>query len=452
MRRVGRRATRHGNRLRVSFRVTGLKGPDNKSIHARTMYFPLGTPQRVMDRAVDERIKTLTQRYRAAGGQRMGFAADVERYLQLPQVRKLATFEERTNQVRTLADHFANRDRLTVNKQELETLLGRWQRERDWEPGTFNKWLTAAKSFYNELDDPDGRNPNPARKIDYQQEPDPMPRAIDYAVIARVLLRLGPSATGRNRISFNAEREARRLTALGHSNTAIASELGVSEAAIRKMLARNPQTQARETERARLALRLMAFTGLRQGQVMMLRADQFDCEKARVWVTQSGKGDRSFWKPLDPMGVQALQAFADAQAWGRFDNANARRMWRAACKAEGLMEPLPRPYDLRHSYLTEALIACGSLEALQTLSGHSGTRTLRRYTKAAEDAIARNAADALGLRWATLLDTESEKKTATQSTMAAAAAGPSGLSSDGVVSLKQPAPKPALRLVVNHSR
>ena len=168
--------------------------------------------------------------------------------------------------------------------------------------------------------------------------------------------------------------------------------------------------------------------------------------QSRVWVTQSGKGDRSFWKPLDAFGLEALQAFADARAWGHstMPTPDGNGLPLAALKGCGCRS---RPYDLRHSYLTEALIAGGSLEALQTLSGHASTRTLRRYTKAGEDTIARNVVNALGVRLATQLRApEPETATAAEPLPVAAAVG---LSSEAVVS-SQLIARSTLRLVVNH--
>jgi hypothetical protein len=193
------------------------------------------------------------------GGQRAGLATDAEAYLLLPHIAKLATFQERAMQIRTFANHFGDRDRLTITKQELERLLGQWQKENNWKAGTFNNWVTCLKSFYSSLEDPEGRSPNYARKIEYSPLPEAMPRNVDYRVLARVLARLTPSEDRRSRIGFNDDQEARRLAAEGVPNTQIAQKLGVSETAIRKLLARPALRQSREAERRRLALRLMAF-------------------------------------------------------------------------------------------------------------------------------------------------------------------------------------------------
>jgi integrase len=391
-RKAGWKAKREGNRLRVTFRVPGTKlGP-------QTMRFPLGTGNWEINAHIRKQIEKLQWQHGVSAGGT--FASDLECYLLLPRVQGLATRAEQGMHLRTLSQLVGHMNRLAISKRQWELILGGMQRDRKWEPATFNKWLSTIKSLYRALDDPNETLPNPVGKIEYQQEPDPLPRALDLDVADRILARLEQPSPTRNRISFSAEQRARAMAAEGVSNVAIAGELGVSETAIRKMLARTPQEKARESERARLALRVIAAIGLRQGQVMKLRPEHFEPQNKRVFVTQSGKGDRSFWKPLDMSGLAAMQAFADASAWGKFDLPNSRRLWKSACKAEGLREPLPRPYDLRHSYMTEMLLACGSLEALQTISGHAGTRTLRRYTKAAEDEIARRAADAFGERLA----------------------------------------------------
>ena len=119
------------------------------------------------------------------------FASDVERYLKLPGVRRLSTFTQRSNHLALFVERFGRRNRLTITKQELETALGDWQTERKWTPGTFNKYVTAIKHFYNELDDPDGRLVNPSRKIERQAEPEPLPRALSYEQVHQIFDEMG---------------------------------------------------------------------------------------------------------------------------------------------------------------------------------------------------------------------------------------------------------------------
>lgn len=382
---------------RAVFRVKGYAKP-------QTLTFAKGTGNREIYEAVDKRAGELKAQLRTAGATadgRTGFTADVDRYLALPGVADMPTRSERETHLRTLADRFFHhRNRLDITKQEIETALATLQKERGWEASTFNKWLTALKCFYNRLEDPNAAQPNPARKIHKQREPEAMPRAVDYAVIVRVLERLKPTAQGK--IDYRAEHEARRLLAEGGAKTHVAARLGVSEAAIRKLAARPRRERPASAEVERLALRGIAFTGLRHSQIKKLRPEHFDSAHSRVWVTASkkGGGDASFWKPLEPLGVAVLREwFALSPRGSSFDNHNARRQWRAACKAEGLTT-IPRPYDLRHSYLTEAYLACRSLSALKAHSGHRRNETLERYTKAAEDTVARTVADGLGARLA----------------------------------------------------
>ncbi len=47
-----------------------------------------------------------------------------------------------------------------------------------------------------------------------------------------------------------------------------------------------------------------------------------------------------------------------------------------------------RPYDLRHSYLTEVYLATGDLGAVQAIGGHRQQRTVQRYTGAAVNPLA----------------------------------------------------------------
>lgn len=359
--------------LRVFFRVKGYP-------NAKSMRFKRGTPKGKIDEAVEGRIRELKDALRAAGGGAVGtFAADVERYMRLPGVRRLRTHNERKNQLALFTTRFGTRNRLTITKQELETALGDWQTANEWSAGTFNKYVTAIKHFYNGLDDPDGRLPNPARRIDRQAEPDPLPRALTYEKIHELFDAMGR----RDAVPPEADAEIRRLFAVGLTRLAIAQRVGFSKETVGKVLKRPAASADADASLAEVRLRVIAFTGMRHGQVARLEPENYDRDARRVLVP-SAKGNRSFWKPLDELGVDAMDRFVSANAWGPFDRKSLHRAFKTALKRLGLPQTI-RPYDLRHSYLTAAYEASGDILAVKTLSGHTQLRTLERYTKGATD-------------------------------------------------------------------
>lgn len=260
------------------------------------------TPLVGSDRKVRERIEALKLRGRVEGETlKGGFAADVERYLKLAKVRQLATFEQRKRQLEKFVDRFGTRDRLSITKQEVEVAMGEWQEREKWAPATFNKYLTALKHFYNALDDPEGRLLNPVRRIARQTEPEPLPRAIDYDIIHKIL----DVMCRDDSVPSDVDAEIRRLFAQGMTRKDIAQQVGFSNDTVGKVLKREPAKPGDEESLAKIRLRVIAFTGLRDGQVAKLLPEHYDRDNECVWVTGTKQG-HSFWKPLDEEGIAAL--------------------------------------------------------------------------------------------------------------------------------------------------
>lgn len=320
--------------------------------------------------------------------------------------------EQRVMQMTTLINRVAlgsgtdgmDRTRLTVTKQEWELALGALFVERKWEPGNYNKWLGALKAFYNALESTTVAEPNPVRKITLMRVPKPEPMNIDYRIILRVLARLKPtSLAGKNKLSFQTESLVWRLAHEGVTNVKLASIAGVSEAAIRKFLRRGPREKARPSEVIYYAFLVQAFTGMRPIQWDNLGEHDFDPIARKVKVRSSKKGDRGVVKELEDFGFMALQAAFEANAVHPYDRSNARDLWYAAFKAEGVPAPWPYPYQLKHSYLTEATIANpDNTEGVRDQSGLSAVSIIR-YNEAGKQHVRRRVADNLGARFKELL-------------------------------------------------
>ena len=73
--------------------------------------------------------------------------------------------------------------------------------------------------------------------------------------------------------------------------------------------------------------------------------------------------------------------------------------WRAAkVLLESLQRVGARPYDLRHSYLTESLMASKNIHATQKLALRAYIRMTDRYTLAAVDPVLLDVVSQLGAR------------------------------------------------------
>jgi integrase len=144
----------------------------------------------------------------------------------------------------------------------------------------------------------------------------------------------------------------------------------------------------------------MAYTGLRQSQIMRLTPAAWDPRRRLLMVpgTDKGRGTKPYTLPLGRSATAALQTFDAREAWGRFTWAPMARMWREAWLAMRTGDDrlairahpaayahieTPVPYDLRHSFGTQLYRKTGDLKAVKELLGHASIRMTERYTLAA---------------------------------------------------------------------
>jgi integrase len=137
--------------------------------------------------------------------------------------------------------------------------------------------------------------------------------------------------------------------------------------------------------RARLAV--MATTGLGQRELMRIRRQDVDLEAAVLvaHARRKGQGAEARTIPLTRHAVKALRLFASLNCWGEFSTSNLRRDFRLAATRAGYDldgdDGLDwRPYDARHTFLTELGRASKDERAVQEAGGHADIRTTRRYT------------------------------------------------------------------------
>lgn len=254
------------------------------------------------------------------------FAADVTRYL-TDYFAGRPGLEERTRHLAlwraALGD---DTPRAIITRDDIARVLNGW-RAAGFAADTCNKRRTALLALYHALDGKGGTNP--VRELPKFRAPDPLPRGLAYPLIEKAL-RAMPTC----------------------------------------------KTQAR--------LRVLAYTGMRAGQLMQLTPAHWDHRRHLLTVpgTTKGRGTKPYVIPLSSLASEALKAFDTLDAWGRFTWAPMARMWKAAATAAKLPEGTV-PYDLRHSFGTQVFRKTGNLKAAKDLLGHSSLRMTERYTLAA---------------------------------------------------------------------
>lgn len=254
------------------------------------------------------------------------FSADVARYL-TDYYTGRPGLEERTRHL-TLWQMALGADtvRSEIARDDLARILNGW-RAAGLAADTCNKRRTALLALYHALDGKGGSNP--VREIPKFTPPAPLPRGLPYDKIERA------------------------LKALPHCKT-----------------------------RARLAV--IAYTGIRHGQLMQLKPAHWDTRRHVLTVpgTAKGRGTKPYVVPLSARATKALQEFDRLDAWGVFTWAPMARMWKLGAAAAKLPADSV-PYDLRHSFGTEIFRKTGDLKAAKDLLGHSSFRMTERYTLAA---------------------------------------------------------------------
>lgn len=286
---------------------------------------------------------------------RGSLSADIDRYLATTTGRRKV---EATILLEPWRAALGDKPRRWITAVMLKTVLADWQHppadQRRYSASYLNHRLSTLRALYRELDGEDDDAPNPTLRITKLQEPKPQPREIPRA-FAEALLD-GLPKRGRP-----VRKEKRSKVSL---------------------------TAAR--------LRVLATTPLPPKQLMGLRPEHIDWKARAVWVTprRKGEGTEGAWLPLSPAAVKALRAFFAAGATGAYSTSAAAQVWHravtrtiAAYKADKrtlpALPPKLRPYDLRHSFLTEAYRRSKDLSATQELGQHADPRTTKRYMVAA---------------------------------------------------------------------
>jgi integrase len=160
------------------------------------------------------------------------------------------------------------------------------------------------------------------------------------------------------------------------------------------------------------AIRLLMFTGSREGEVLKAEWDQFDLRRG-VWTKPSHhtKQQRTERVPLNHAAMEVLRRLHQSKR-GRylFPGANGegprvtlRRPWVQVLKRAGLVnveevqgkrgrmlkhyKPAVRLHDLRHTFASHLVSSGASLHIVGKLLGHTLPSTTQRYAHVADRAL-----------------------------------------------------------------
>jgi integrase len=173
-----------------------------------------------------------------------------------------------------------------------------------------------------------------------------------------------------------------------------ATQRGVSMGNVVRILAAMPdyhRNRRRIRSLAKLRAAVVAFTGLDPAQIMTIAPDDLrltgDAPAVRAG-RRKGRGVEARWLKLTEPGRRALQAFADADAFGRYNTSTVNRAVRVAAAKVGIPLGTFRVKDLRHSFGSEMYRVTKDLAAVGRFLLHAeGSRETARYTLGAHDEV-----------------------------------------------------------------
>lgn len=141
---------------------------------------------------------------------------------------------------------------------------------------------------------------------------------------------------------------------------------------------------AMQPSKAKARLMLIAYVGLPQKQIKLLRPSDLRLDRRELVVhpRRKGAGVAGMVQALSDAALAALQEFARLDAFGTFQNLQLVRAFHSAAKRARVTLPEgARPYDLRHSYLTEIARSGADIRDIATLGMHSTLEQTARYIK-----------------------------------------------------------------------
>lgn len=259
------------------------------------------------------------------------FAADVQTFL--------ATISSKGHRVNTQgymahwAQHFADRQRNTITDIDAQTAYA----QMDHSPSTKIHIRRALIQFYDTLNGKSGYNPG--RSLKKPQKPEEPIRDLPWEWIERLFAALPDS-------------------------------------------------------RSKARLLLIAYIGLPQKQIAALQPSDLRLNQRELVVHPRRKGAGAAGRtiPLSDVAIDALKTFQRLDAFGTFQNRQlVETFWSGATKAGVTLPADARPYDLRHSFLTEVARGGADIRDIAHLGMHATIEQAARYVKGAAADRATNA-------------------------------------------------------------
>jgi integrase len=128
-----------------------------------------------------------------------------------------------------------------------------------------------------------------------------------------------------------------------------------------------------DSEKGYARFLVRATTGQRPSQIMRAEPGDVDLVR-RIWFVRAGKGGRAVPLPLNADMVKAWRAFIAANAWGPYNARSFSKLLRRHGWPKNI-----RPYNLRHTFAIDHLLAGTDIGDLQGLLGHKQVETTRRF-------------------------------------------------------------------------
>lgn len=146
-----------------------------------------------------------------------------------------------------------------------------------------------------------------------------------------------------------------------------------------------------------LALRLLALTGMRKGEVLSLRWSEIDLEHGRTHLADSKTGKKVV--PLGPPALELLvhayrQEESDFVCWGRQTGkpfVGLQKVWERVRASAGLDDV--RIHDLRHTFASYGAASGLGLFVIGKVLGHTQASTTERYAHLGADPVHAAAAE-----------------------------------------------------------
>lgn len=146
---------------------------------------------------------------------------------------------------------------------------------------------------------------------------------------------------------------------------------------------------AAPTQRDRVLLTLLAYTGLRVSEACRLKVQDINLDERQLFVNQ-GKGGKDRYVPVPKKLRKVLRKWLKGRLTGyvfpspKFDGRSlsprtVQKMVAETRQASGV-DKIVTPHKFRHSYATRCLETGADLREIQVLLGHSSPAVTAIYT------------------------------------------------------------------------